>query len=129
MQVELMTRSEAIAAMMDWSGRSDEEAIDAEKIDYALSWWESAVPLAGTPGERYLADTRAIDVGKLPGSINEALRFHPRCVFGNGCAPCVLALMRDAVSDAPVGVQRIGLAIDHDGRVTKQGRRALGHNR
>jgi DNA polymerase len=127
LQVEMMTRSEAIAAMMDWSGPSDAEALDAEKIDYALSWWESAVPLTGTPGERYLAYTRAIDVRKLPGSINEALRFHPRCVFGNSCAPCVLALMRDAVTDAPVGVQRIGLAVDPGGRVAKQGRRALGH--
>jgi hypothetical protein len=127
MQVEMMGRSEAIAAMMDWSGPSDGEGLDAEKIDYALTWWESAVPLAGTPGERYLADIRAIDVSKLPGSINEALRFHPRCVFGNGCTPCVLALMRDAVTDAPVGVQRIGLAIDSDGKVTKQARRVLGH--
>jgi hypothetical protein len=127
MQVEMMGRSEAIAAMMDWSGPSDGEGLDAEKIDYALSWWQSAVPLAGTPGERYLVDIRAIDVGKLPGSINEALRYHPRCVFGNSFAPCVLALMRDAVTDAPVGVQRIGLAVDSDGKVTKQARRALGH--
>jgi hypothetical protein len=127
LQVEMMTRSEAIAAMIDWSGPSDREALDAEKIDYALSWWESAVPLTGTPGERYLADARAIDVSKLPNTINEALRFHPRCVFGDSCAPCVVALMRNAVTDAPVGVQRIGLAVDHDGRVTKQGRRALGH--
>ena len=127
MRVEMMGRSEAIAAMMDWSGPSDGEPLDAEKIDYALSWWESAVPLTGTPGGRYLADARAIDISKLPGSINEALRFHPRCVFGDSCAPCVLALMRDAVTDTPIGVQRIGLAIDHDGRVTKQGRRVLGH--
>ena len=127
MQVELMIRSEAIAAMMDWSGPSDADALGAEKIDYALSWWESAVPHTGTPGERYLAETRAIDISKLPGSINEVLRFHPRCVFGDSPTPCVLALMRDAATNAPVGVQRIGLAIDHDGSVTKQGRRALGH--
>jgi hypothetical protein len=127
MWVEMMSRSQAIAAMMDWSGPSNEEALDAEKIDYALSWWESAVRLTGTPGERYLADTRAIDVSKLPSSINEALRFHPRCVFGDSYAPCIVALMRDAVTDTPIGVQRIGLAVDHDGKVTKQGRRALGH--
>jgi len=112
---------------MDWSGPSDGEALDAEKIDYALSWWENAVPLIGTPGERYLADARAIDVSKLPSSINEALRFHPRCVFGDTCAPCIVALMRDAVTDTPIGVQRIGLAIAPEGKVTKQGRRALGH--
>jgi hypothetical protein len=124
MRVEMMSRSEAIAAMMDWTGPSDAPTDDAEKIDYALSWWQSAVPLAGTPGERYLAETRAIDVGKLPGSINESLRFHPRCVFGDSFCPCVLALMRDAVTDMPLGVQRIALAVDR--QVTKQGRRALG---
>jgi DNA polymerase len=129
MQVEMMGRSEAIGAMMDWSGSAEgaERGLDAEKIDYALSWWASAVPLGGTPGERYLADTRGVEVSKLPGSINGALRFHPRCVFGDSCAPCVLALMRDAVTDTPVGVQRIGLAVGPGGRVTKQGRRALGH--
>ena len=125
----MMGRSEAIATMMDWSGPSGEEqrALDAEKIEYALSWWESAVPLTGTPGERYLADARAIDVSKLPNSINEALRFHPRCVFGDTSAPCIVALMRDAVTDTPIGVQRIGLTVDHEGKVTEQGRRALGH--
>jgi DNA polymerase len=129
MQVEMMGRSEAITAMMDWSGPSEAQsrALDTEKVDYSLSWWASAVPLSGTPGERYLAEARAIDVGKLPGSINESLRFHPRCVFGDTAAPCILALMRDAVTDTPVGVQRIALAVDHAGRVTKQGRRALGH--
>jgi hypothetical protein len=129
MQVEMMSRSEAIATMMDWNGSPDaaQHALDTAKIDYALSWWQSAVPLAGTPGERYLADARAIDVGKLPGSINESLRFHPRCVFGDTYAPCVVALMRDAATDTPIGVQRIGLAVDHEGKVTKKGRRALGH--
>jgi DNA polymerase len=129
MNVEQMTRSEAIAVMMDWSGPSVEEqrALEQEKIAYALSWWESAIPLSGTLGERYLAETRGIDVGKLPATIGEALRFHPRCVFGDANTPCVIALMRDPVSDAPIGVQRIGLAQDADGKVAKLGRRALGH--
>jgi hypothetical protein len=52
---------------------------------------------------------------------------HPRCLFGDVSTPCVVALMRDAMSDAPIGVQRIGLTQDADGRVTKLGRRALGH--
>jgi DNA polymerase len=127
MWVEMRSRSQAIAAMMDWCGPSNEEALNSEKIDYALSCWKSAVSLTGTLGERYLADKRGIDVSKLPSSINEALRFHPRCVFGDSYAPCVVALMRDAVTDTPIGVQRIGLAVDHEGKVTKLERRALGH--
>jgi DNA polymerase len=129
MNVEHMTRSEAITTMMDWSGPSTEEqpALDAEKIEYALSWWQAAIPLAGTIGERYLAETRGIDVGKLPATIGEALRFHPHCVFGDAYAPCLVALMRDAETDAPIGIQRIGLVQGTDGKVTKLGRKALGH--
>src|SRR5262249_41663719 len=43
----------------------------------------------------------------------DALRFHPRCVFGSGeHHPCIVALMRDPTTDAPVGGQRIGLTPD-----------------
>ena len=41
------------------------------------------------------------------------LRFHPNCVFGPGTRhPCLLALMRDPISDAPTGIQRIALTPD-----------------
>jgi len=84
------------------------------------------LPLAGTLGERYLADTRGIDVGKLPSTIHEALRFHPRCPFGSrACHPCIVALMRDPTSDAPVGIHRIGLELVND-QVAKLDRMALG---
>ena len=72
--------------------------------------WEQAQPIAGTPAIQYLADVRRIDTGALPAGIETVLRFHPRCPFGPGTRhPCLLALMRDGVADAPTGIQRIAL--------------------
>src|SRR5262249_11326060 len=46
----------------------------------------------------------------LPADIDSVLRFHPRCPFGTGIYnPCLLALMRNALTDAPIGIQRIAL--------------------
>ena len=46
-------------------------------------------------------------------SASEALRFHPTCVFGPGTRhPCLLALMRNPISGAPTGIQRIALTPD-----------------
>ena len=67
----------------------------------------------GTLAARYLADTRGIDLDALPANIDDALRFHPNCPFGPGVThPCLLALMRDAVGNAPTGIQRIALTAD-----------------
>jgi hypothetical protein len=83
------------------------------------------VPLKGTIGERYLAETRGIDVAALPASIDEALRFHPACTFGSAKRPCLIGLMRDPLSDIPVGIHRIGLA-QNNGAIDKIERRGLG---
>lgn len=49
----------------------------------------------------------------LPDSVNETLRFHPRCPFGPGVRlPCLLALYRDVETDAPAGIHRIALTDD-----------------
>jgi hypothetical protein len=128
MKVEGMTRAEAMDALHEWSGPTTaEQARSAEdKLEFALSVWNAALPLAGSIGERYLAETRAIDVGKLPPTIHEALRFHPHCVFGaHGHRPCIVALMCDPLTDAPVGVHRIGLE-QTNGIVAKIDRMALG---
>ena len=90
-----------------------------------MTLWQAAIPLLGSIGERYLSETRGIDVGKLPADIHESLRFHPRCPFGSDTAPCILALMRDPLGDTPVGIHRIGLK-SADGKVSKLDRRALG---
>jgi DNA polymerase len=127
-RVEGMTKAEAMAALQDWSGPTtlQQKQTDEEKLDFALGIWNAAQPFTSTIGERYLAETRAIDVGKLPLTIHDALRFHPNCVFGAGARhPCIVALMRDPLTDAPVGIHRIGLA-PMNGAVTKLDRMALG---
>jgi hypothetical protein len=131
LEVEGLTRAEAINALQDWhkGGTPAPEGPDAEeKLAFALSIWNAAESLQGSIGEkRYLAETRGIDVSKLPATIHEALRFHPRCPFGAGERhPCIIALMRDPVTDAPVGIHRIGLTQNSTGEVTKLDRRTLG---
>jgi DNA polymerase len=126
MRVEGMARTEALDTLHDWTGpiTTEQKQSDEQKLDFALSIWNAAQPLCGTLGERYLSATRKIDVSKLPPTINDALRFHPRCVFGSGARhPCIVALMRDPVTDAPVGIQRIGLTPNAE----KIDRRMLGH--
>jgi hypothetical protein len=123
-----MTRTEAVAALQDWSGpTSSEQRHDtSERVAFALRLWDAALPLAGTLGERYLAETRGIDVTQLPSTIHEALRFHPSCPFGARARhPCIVALMRDPQTDVPIGIHRIGLELVND-KVSKLDRMALG---
>jgi hypothetical protein len=127
-RIEGMTRAEAMNALHDWRGPAtvQEKQSTEEKLAFALGIWNSAQPLHGTIGEGYFAETRGIDMAQLPPSIHEALRFHPNCVFGAGIhRPCIIALMRDPTTDAPVGIHRIGLA-QVNGAITKIDRKALG---
>ena len=108
-----MTVVEAVTAIKDWSstpihGVQNGDA-DAEKLMLIKSIWTAAQPLRGSIGEHYLDETRHIDVTKLPEDIHRSLRFHPNCVFGPGTYPCLIALMRDPLTDKPVGIQRIAL--------------------
>ena len=128
MRVESLTKAEAIAALQEWTGpTSTEQQHDIEaRTDFARQLWNGAQPLVGSIGERYFAETREIDVSKLPPTIHDVLRFHPHCAFGaRTYRPCVLALMRDPVTDAPVGIHRIGLMEAH-GKVDRIRRMALG---
>jgi hypothetical protein len=128
-RAEGMTAAEAIATIKDWSGVSrrtmrDEDA--ADKLAFVNSIWAAAEPIRGSIAERYLDETRGVDLGKLPQDIHGALGFHPACVFGSGARlPCLLALMREPLTDAPVGIQRIALEV-RDGRIEKIERRMLG---
>src|SRR5262249_53450106 len=127
-KVEGMTKAEALDTLHEWNGVVTAEQVrtDADKLNFALGIWNAALPLAGSIGERYLAETRGIDTSKLPPSIHETLRFHPHCVFGaHGNCPCIVALMRDPLTDAPVGVHRIGLE-QTNGVIAKIDRMALG---
>jgi hypothetical protein len=91
-----------------------------------MGLWTGAGELRGTIAERYLAETRGIDVTRLPADVHDSLRFHPHCVFGSGIRlPCLLALMRDPLTDAPTGIQRIALTVVN-GKVQKLDRKMLG---
>jgi DNA polymerase I-like protein with 3'-5' exonuclease and polymerase domains len=74
----------------------------------ALELWQEAAPIAGTIAEQYLTEVRRIDVSVPPAD----LRFHPHCDFGIDKAPCLIALMRDAISSEPTGIHRIRLSPD-----------------
>lgn len=108
--------------------RAEQEAADKvereAKTREALDWWESAVDPRGTPVEAYLAG-RGLS---LPDeAAGEAIRFHPRCKFGLAHVPCMVALVRDVISNEPRAIHRT--AIGPDGRkavVDGKSRLALG---
>jgi DNA polymerase family A/Toprim domain/CHC2 zinc finger len=114
MLVEGMSRDEALEALANWDGPISAPAPrtdDAEKLANALRLWDEAGPIAGTLAARYLTNRR-IDVVALPASIDEVLRFHPRCPFGGAYHPTVIALFRDIKTDAPAGIHRTALTAD-----------------
>jgi DNA polymerase len=133
MRAEGMTEAEAIAYIKDWPAPSipstptlpDEDA-KASKLAFVKAIWLSAQSIRGTMAERYLDETRGIDITKLPQDVHRSLRFHPNCVFGRGThLPCLIALMRDPLIDEPIGIQRI--ALEHrDGKIEKVEPRMLG---
>jgi DNA polymerase len=129
MRGEGMSEDEAAATIAAWDGfipppRPAEDP--EEKRQRAMALWEHGVPIFGTLAERYLVETRGIDVDQLPADIGASLRFHAHCPFGSGqIHPCLLALMREPVSDVPVGIQRTGLEL-RGNRVCKIDRLALG---
>jgi Toprim domain/CHC2 zinc finger len=130
-KVEGMTKAEIMATLYDGAMAHVESATTKqsaeEKYAYMMRLWIEARPLIGSPAERYLRDTRGIDTSRLPASIHEALRFHPHCPFGaNSRVPCLIALMRDPLSDAPVGIHRTALTRDAAGRIDRTDRRMFG---
>ena len=80
-----MTREEAIALIRDWDGpATPRRPTEDSKIARALELWAQGMPIAGTIAERYLAETRRIDVTRLPVNVSDSLRFLARCPFGVG---------------------------------------------
>jgi DNA polymerase I-like protein with 3'-5' exonuclease and polymerase domains len=81
------------------------------KLKSALRLWQSAKPISGTLAERYLIETRKLDLAGIP-ALDDVLRFHPRCVFDDVKHPCLIALFRDVATDEPAGIHRIALTAD-----------------
>ena len=45
-----------------------------------------------------------------PPEPDESLRFHPRCPYGTDAYPCMLALVRNTLTDKPQAVVRTALS-------------------
>jgi hypothetical protein len=103
------------------SAATDEQA-DTRRLERAHQLWAEAGPITGTLAERYLAEIRGINITTLPSSIDKALRFHPACWFNGAHHPCLIALFRDVLTDAPAGIHRTALTAD----AQKLGRMMLG---
>jgi DNA polymerase len=126
MMVEGLDRDTAIQRLATWDGPIAQPRLADSyeaKLSRALQLWQQAQPIPGTLAARYLTEWRRIDLGALPGNVDDVLRFHPCCPFGPGIRrPCLIALMRDVTTDVPTGIHRI--ALTPDGR--KIERRMLG---
>jgi putative DNA primase/helicase len=68
--------------------------------------WQQAVPIAETIAAHYLATRRLLIAPDIEGTV---LRFHPSCPFGGARHQCLLALMRDVVTNEPRAMQRTAL--------------------
>ena len=86
----------------------DDDGDDEKRMLDALTIWCEAWPLTGTIAEKYLR-SRCIEV---PGEALEVLRFHPRCPWGIGTRPAMVALVRDIITDEPIGIHRTALSAD-----------------
>jgi putative DNA primase/helicase len=80
---------------------------DRERTQRAVTIWREAHPIAGTPAEAYLASRGVSYQG-------EALRWHPSCPFGKERLGCMVALVRNIVTNEPQAVHRT--AIDAVGK-------------
>lgn len=94
---------------------------EREKIERARALWREARSIRNTPAEAYLASRGLAYEG-------EALRWHPSCPFGKDRLGCMVALVRNIVTNHPQAVHRT--ALDHEGRklahLGSNGRLSLG---
>jgi hypothetical protein len=85
--------------------QDDEERRAARALDI----WREAVPILGTLAERYLIK-RGIDIAELPNDMTDVLRWHPRCPWERGHAPCVIALWTDIRTCQPRAIHRTAIS-------------------
>src|SRR5262245_10122945 len=87
----------------------DEERERARRLRLVERIWDEAVPIASTAGELYFRKPRHeggrnIDITLAPDC--GGLRWHPKCLWGNGSTSCVIARYTDAITGVPRGSWR-----------------------
>jgi putative DNA primase/helicase len=73
------------------------------------------VPIEDTIAAYYLRDVRNVEIPD--GASGQVLRFHPACSLGDARHPCLVALVRDIITDEPQAIVRT--ALNPDGTVVK----------
>jgi phage/plasmid primase-like uncharacterized protein len=92
----------------------------------ALRIWHYAGSIFGTPAQTYLTNTRNIDIAQIP-DVDEVLRYHALCPIDAAQLPCLIALIRNVQTNAPIGIMRTPLSADgRKAPVRKIDRWALG---
>jgi hypothetical protein len=109
-------RNDSITSKIDPEKRTriaEAERQEAEDLNRrqrrALEIWNEAIPIAGTLAERYLIK-RGIDLDQLPNDMADVLRWHSRCPWKRGHAPCLLALWTDVISGEPKAIHRTAIS-------------------
>ncbi len=99
-------------------GGSDDD--QERRKAFALKIWSQSVNPIGTIVERYLRDERGLSLPiEIAGSV---VRFHGRLRYGDQSLNGMVCLMRNIITDEPVGIHRTFL----DGEGKKVDRRMLG---
>jgi putative DNA primase/helicase len=75
-------------------------------MERAIAIWAQSADPRGTLVEAYLSARALLLPAELAGKV---LRFHPSCPFGTERHPCMVALMRDVVTDEPRAIIRTAL--------------------
>jgi hypothetical protein len=91
---------------------------DTRNITEAMLFWNEAVHTKGTPVIPYLDRRNAPLPSEAAGA---AIRFHRACRFGSHRVPCMVALVRNILTNAPQAIHRTaidlkGNKIEVDGR-------------
>jgi hypothetical protein len=96
-----------------------------ERTRRALELWNAGQPCRGSPIEDYLHYTRGIGdwLDTFP-YLDQVFRYHPNCPFGGEQHACMLALVRDIKTDAPIAIHRTALTKEE--RPQRIGRMSLG---
>src|SRR5258707_15543176 len=76
----------------------------------AMDIWDDAGWIETTPAEVYLHIHRRVEIPA--GASGTVLRFHPACPFGDARHPCLIALVRNIITDLPQAIERTALNPD-----------------